>query len=82
MSEEEFLQAKRTCERHGYLVQRVAGVELRPGFVINPSHIASVQVTFGVLRINWAARDAEVFEFESAAKAEAAATAIRAHWSH
>lgn len=81
MSDEEFLQAKRVCERHGYLVQRIAGVEIRPGFVINPAHIASLQVTFGVLRVTWAAREPEVFEFESAAKAEATAQAIRAHWS-
>jgi hypothetical protein len=82
MSDEEFRQAKRICERHGYQVRRVGGVELgKPGFVINPDHVASIQVTGGVVRINWAAREAEVFDLRDADKAKAVAESIRAHWS-
>ena len=82
MSDEEFQQAKRICERHGYQVRRIGGVEIgKPGFVINPDHVASIQVTAGVVRINWAAREAEVFDLHDPEKAAAIAENLRAHWS-
>lgn len=82
MSDEEFQQAKRICERHGYQVRRIGGVEIgKPGFVINPDHVASIQVTGGVIRLNWAARDPEVFDLQDPDKAAAVAENIRAHWS-
>ena len=82
MSDEEFQNAKRVCERHGYLVRRVGGVELgKPGFFVNPDQIASIQVTGGVIRVNWAARGAEVFELGSDKAANALASELRSHWS-
>ena len=80
MSDDEFLRAKRICERHGFRVKRIGGVEVGD-LIVNPAHIASLQVTGSVIRLNWVGRTDEVFDLKKNEVAERAAEAIRSGWN-